>query len=375
MIIDDSHATREYLRDQLCKADYSVITAADGHEAFELVKMHSFDIVLCDMQMPIIDGPAFRRKLLAHPKYAVIPFVAMSTFDTADNFQAMRELKAAAFLTKPFKPEQLLILLDRLLADSALLERTRQELARLEKKMLLNSIMSLAHALDARDPYTHSHSDCVSKMAVSIGRKMHLDSHSLEQLWIAGRLHDIGKIGIQDCVLQKPGKLTAEEFAIIKTHPAVGAKILKPIPSLGDVAEVIHSHHEHFDGCGYPRGLKGENIHLFARILSIADVYDALISHRPYRKGYSHRQALSIMEQNRGKQFCPVCLDAFLLLFSSHEGDPLAVSDTIEEISKGSESFSSPSQSPHPMSVNQEKDSGSLVNLRLDKCIKVKGTE
>lgn len=318
LVIDDSRSTREFLIETLSSAGYHVLAARNGGEAFDSIKRHGCDIVLCDMQMPVIDGPALRRKLLSHPLFATIPFVAMSANDTVENFEAMRQLKAAAFLTKPFKSETLFILLERILSDSDLIERTRGELARLEKKMMLDSIMSLAHALEARDGYTRSHSDSVAKVAVKVGQAMHFDRHSLKQLLIAGRLHDIGKIGIRDSILQKPGPLTAEEYEIIKTHPAVGAKILKPIPSLGDVAEVIHSHHERYDGKGYPRGLKGDSIHLNARILAIADAYEALTSDRPYRRGFSRDQALDIMRRERGSQFCPECLDAFLNTISKY---------------------------------------------------------
>lgn len=328
LVIDDSRSTREFLVETLTSSGYHVLAARNGDEAFEAIKSYGCDIVLCDMQMPVIDGPSLRRKLLSHPVFAAIPFVAMSANDTVENFEAMRQLKAAAFLTKPFKSDTLFILLDRILSDSDMIERTRNDLARLEKKMLLDSIMSLAHALEARDGYTSSHSDNVAKTAVKIGQRLHFDRHSLKQLLIAGRLHDIGKIGIRDSILQKPGPLSPEEYEIIKTHPAVGAKILKPIPSLGDVAEVIHSHHERFDGKGYPRGLKGKSIHLNARILAIADAYEALTSDRPYRRGFSVDQALDIMRRERGSQFCPECLDAF---FEAIAKSPQALASTCTE--------------------------------------------
>ncbi|GAB6038750.1 response regulator [Fundidesulfovibrio butyratiphilus] len=322
LVIDDSRSTREFLVETLSEAGYHVLAVRNGDEGLKSIKHWECDIVLCDMQMPVIDGPALRRKLLSHPRFSTIPFVAMSANDTVENFEAMRQLKAAAFLTKPFKSETLFILLDRILSDSDLIERTRNDLARLEKKMLLDSIMSLAHALEARDGYTRSHSDSVAKTAVKIGQAMDFDRHSLKQLLIAGRLHDIGKIGIRDAILQKPGALTDEEYEIIKTHPAVGAKILKPIPSLGDVAEVIHSHHERFDGKGYPRGLKGAAIHVNARILAIADAFEALTSDRPYRRGFSRDQALDIMRRERGSQFCPECLDAFFNAVAKSSATP-----------------------------------------------------
>lgn len=320
LIVDDSRTTRKYLKSVLKQANYTVQIAADGREGLHLLKEQHFDVILCDMQMPEIDGLALRRKLLTHPKYSAIPFVAMSTFDCKDNYRIMLELKAAAFLKKPFKPEHLFVLLDRLLADTDFVKHTQENLAKTERKMMLNSIMSLAKALDARDKYTRSHSDSVSKLAVKLARHMGIAIPLVGQLHIASRMHDLGKIGIPDSILLKPDKLSEDEFVIIKSHPEVGARILQSIPSLREVAEIIHCHHERPDGQGYPRGLKTGEIHPLAHILSIADTYDALISDRPYRQGHGKDVALEILVAGRGNQFHAECLDAFIEMIRQENG-------------------------------------------------------
>jgi len=156
---------------------------------------------------------------------------------------------------------------------------------------------------------------------VKIAIRMGINQEDIKQLFIAGKLHDIGKIGISDAILQKPGRLTESEFAVIRTHPGVGARILAPIPSLRNIAEIIHCHHERPDGTGYPQGLKGDEIHFLAHMLSIADVFEALMSDRPYRGGMGLEATLAIMAEGRGTQFHEECFDAFLELVRAGELD------------------------------------------------------
>jgi putative nucleotidyltransferase with HDIG domain len=219
---------------------------------------------------------------------------------------------ASSFLVKPFNMDQLVLGLEQLLSSQFRLLLKERERLETEGQMMLASITALAEALEARDPYTRGHSDAVAEIAVGIARCMGLEEQELDNLRIGGRLHDIGKIGVPDDILLKPGRLTDEEFAVIKRHPTVGAGILAPIPSLAEVLPVVEQHHEHFDGNGYPRGLAGESISLNARITGVADCYDALTSDRPYRQGMSHEEALAIIRQLRGSQLCPDCVDAFI---------------------------------------------------------------
>jgi HD-GYP domain-containing protein (c-di-GMP phosphodiesterase class II) len=177
--------------------------------------------------------------------------------------------------------------------------------------MLLGSITSLIVALEARDQYTRGHSEAVAELVTRMAVRMKARQEEIESLGIAGRLHDLGKIGVPDSILLKPGRLNEEELAVIREHPVIGASILGSIPSIRPLLPVILHHHERFDGKGYPDGLKGEKILLWARMTAVADTYHALISDRPYRKGMTQDQAMEIIEEVRGSQLCPDCVDVF----------------------------------------------------------------
>jgi HD-GYP domain-containing protein (c-di-GMP phosphodiesterase class II) len=219
---------------------------------------------------------------------------------------------ASAFLVKPFNVDQLVITAERLVSDhfrTLLREKDRLES---ERKLIIGSITSLVLALEARDQYTRGHSDSVATIAVAMTRAMGFDEEQIDKARIAGKLHDLGKIGIRDDILLKPGALTAEEYDTIKLHPSIGADILSPIPSLADIIPAIAGHHERMDGKGYPRALKGSQIPLLARVIAVADTYDALTSNRSYRKGFSHEKALEIINEVKGTQLCPDCVRVFM---------------------------------------------------------------
>ncbi|HLC29583.1 MAG TPA: HD-GYP domain-containing protein, partial [Dehalococcoidia bacterium] len=174
------------------------------------------------------------------------------------------------------------------------------------------TIAALAAATEAKDPYTHGHTIRVAQQAVRIGRAMDLPPERLRVLARAGLLHDVGKLGIRDAVLLKPDKLTPEEFRHIQEHPKLGHDILRRVGSLEAEISVIVAHHERMDGTGYPSGLQAEAIPLEARILAVADVFDALTSKRPYRDPMSEEEALDVIQSERGTHFDPACIDAFV---------------------------------------------------------------
>jgi HD-GYP domain-containing protein (c-di-GMP phosphodiesterase class II) len=179
----------------------------------------------------------------------------------------------------------------------------------------LHTIQALSMAIDAKDRYTHGHSERVSKISVMIGRQLGLTPDKLDLLKYAGDLHDIGKIGVSELIIAKESKLTVDEYEIIKTHPLVGEVIIEPVPFLRDARAVIRHHHERWDGYGYPDGLKGEEIPLLSRIILIADAYDAMTSDRPYRKALTHSVAVHEIERHSSTQFDPQVVRAFLELF------------------------------------------------------------
>jgi putative nucleotidyltransferase with HDIG domain len=186
------------------------------------------------------------------------------------------------------------------------------DIAGLLEKTHFETIMAFSEALEARDQYTAGHSRRVMEYSKSIGQRMKMDKQDIEDLKRSALLHDIGKIGIPDMVLKKQTKLTGEEYAIIKSHPETGAAILKYIKSFKDLVPAVYHHHEQFDGEGYPKGVKGKDIPLHARIIAIADTFDAMTSNRAYRKALSFRTALSELERNKGIQFDPDIADIFI---------------------------------------------------------------
>jgi HD-GYP domain-containing protein (c-di-GMP phosphodiesterase class II) len=180
----------------------------------------------------------------------------------------------------------------------------------------LSTVKALAQAVDAKDSYTAGHSSRVTQYSVLIAEELGLDPELVRRVRLSGLLHDVGKIGIRDSVLSKPGKLTDEEFAMMKTHPAVGGQILEPVAQLADVVPGVISHHERFDGRGYPRGLKGEEIPLQGRIIGVADAFDAMTSHRVYRPRLSDAVAIAELKKYSGTQFDSRMVDAFLAVFA-----------------------------------------------------------
>lgn len=180
------------------------------------------------------------------------------------------------------------------------------------KQAYIETIIAFSEALEARDKYTAGHSHRVMEYSVAIGQRMKLTETGIEQLKIVALLHDIGKIGISDIILTKQSKLSEKEFAVLKTHPVIGVNILKSVKLLDRLVPAIYHHHERFDGKGYPHGIKGNKIPLFARIIAVADSFDAMTSNRPYRRALSIQIALSELERNKGTQFDPDIVDIFI---------------------------------------------------------------
>ncbi len=191
-----------------------------------------------------------------------------------------------------------------------------QRAQRLLERSYDATLVALTRALDLRDRETEGHSERVANLAVEIGKVLGLSERQLQNLWRGGLLHDIGKIGVPDLILQKPGALTPEEWTIMKQHPVWGARILEKVDFLADAIPVVRHHHEAWDGSGYPDGLRGEEIPLLARIFMVADAYDAITNDRPYRSKRSSEEALEIIRGEKGRQFDPKVVEAFEVLFS-----------------------------------------------------------
>ncbi len=217
------------------------------------------------------------------------------------------------------------------LQDQTLLEALAQQAATVlrisdlyqtAQRLFIETIEALVAAIDAKDPYTQGHSIRVSTYSLAIGRRLGLSPEELHQLRIGSLLHDIGKIGVPDAILKKPGPLTAEEYKEVKKHPALGIHILEPVSQLSDILPAIAQHHERLDGSGYPAGLKGNEIHLVGRIVAVADVFDALTSERPYRKAMDIEEAFEFLQSRSGREFEPSCVQELIAAYQQGEITP-----------------------------------------------------
>jgi len=312
MVVDDSRTIRKIVEKGLAQAGFQVVTAVNGKEALEILDRNQPDLILSDIDMPEMNGFQFCDAVHSHPDFVSIPFVVMSSNSDRAHMKRMLQYGAEAYITKPFNTDELVILVEKLLSDQFLLLLKEKERLDTEQNLMIASITSLVSALEARDSYTRGHSESVAAIVSGMASLMGSTREEIERITIGGKLHDIGKIGVRDSVLLKPGALTDEEFDQIKQHPLIGKKILESIPSLSDIVSVVLCHHERIDGKGYPHGLKGKDISQQARMTAVADTYNALTSDRPYRKGMAQEKALQIVEEVKGTQLCPDCVDVFL---------------------------------------------------------------
>jgi putative nucleotidyltransferase with HDIG domain len=232
---------------------------------------------------------------------------------------------------KPQDPAREILIRIRQIADQTAIALSRARLIEELAQNDLGTLTALARTVDTNSPWTAGHSERVTHLAMDIGRELGLPQHEIDLLHRGGLLHDIGKIGVPPSILDKPGKLTVEESAVVQTHPSKGAEILEPIPNLQKVIPIVSQHHERFDGKGYPNGLSGESISSLARILAVADVVDALVSDRPYRPGWSLEKVLAYARENAGKQFDPEVVEAFLRIEGRKSGNASAETDPQED--------------------------------------------
>jgi putative two-component system response regulator len=269
-----------------------VSTAEDGEDALQKVAAEAPDLILLDVMMPKLDGYETCRRLKSDSRTILIP-VVMVTALTATH-ERIKGIDAGAddFLSKPYNRLELLTRVRSLLR----LKRHTDELDNAE-----TVLFTLALSVEAKDPYTNDHCDRLARFSVALGQRLGLPQEQLKALHRGGILHDLGKIGIPDAILLKPGPLNEVERAVVREHPAIGERICSPLKSLRLVLPIIRHHHERWDGSGYPDGLAGEAIPLTARILQVVDVYDALATVRPYKPAYSHHQACAIMREETAK--------------------------------------------------------------------------
>lgn len=309
LVVDDEELIRRTVAKILRKADHEVVLAADGAEAIELAKQESFDMVISDVRMPGIDGvETIRRIKEIQPEIYAIIITGYASEETP--VQALK-VGVNDYIFKPFEIDTFLHSVHRNLVNLRL-TREREALAKRLREQMMAVIDTLATALEARDPYTHGHSFRVGEYSCWVAEDLGYDPLQLEILRHGGLLHDIGKIAVREEVLNKPGRLTEEEYEHIKIHPTVGYNILRAVPDLEAMLPIVLSHHERIDGNGYPQKMPGMDIPLDARITAIADTFDALTSDRPYRDGMPLEKAIAILESVRGSQLDAELVDIFV---------------------------------------------------------------
>jgi putative two-component system response regulator len=286
LVVDDHPDSLLLLRELLTQQGYEVGTAGSAERAQQLIRGEPPDLILLDVVLPGRSGYELCHELKEDPVTRLIPVVLITGL--GDKEDRVRGIEAGAddFLNKPIYPEELFARVRSLLK----LKEFTDELESAE-----DVLCSLALSVEARDPYTEGHCERLSRYAEDLGRHLGLEAESLVALRRGGFLHDLGKVTVPDETLKKGADLTPEEWRIMKQHPVSGEQICKPLRSLRLVLPIIRHHHEHWDGSGYPDGLKGEEIPLLARILQVADVYDALRTARPYKPALSHEESARTM--------------------------------------------------------------------------------
>ncbi len=341
LIVDDEDGVRQALASALESASYSVEQASTADAAIPMVAAKSYALILSDLLMPGSNG--FTLLEYAHRNHPQVPVVMVTgVHDISVALEAIR-MGAYDYLLKPFQREQLLAvvaraldkrrlelenlaykneleslvkartdLLDGTMADlkRALADRERA-MAELERSYDI-TLEALGNALDLKDAETEGHSKRVTAFTMAIAHALGLPDERRKVIGRGAFLHDIGKMAIPDAILRKPGRLTPEEQAVMREHCLLGYQMLRKIPFLHEPAEIVYSHQEHFDGSGYPRGLRGEQIHLGARVFAVADAFDAITSDRPYRAAQSMSSARREIEKNSGTQFDPSVVTIFL---------------------------------------------------------------
>lgn len=313
LLVDDEDNNLQLLKRTL-RGNYVIKTAHNGIEALDIINKEgdTISLVVSDQKMPEMQGTEFLRQVsLTHPN--IVKILLTGHADTDVIVSSINECQLYQYILKPFEPEELKVSVKNGLKKFELSSHKKVILKDL-KELFYKTIKSISFALDAKDPYTHGHSLRVTLYSLILANKLGLSDEVLEEIETAGLLHDIGKIGIPQNVLCKPGKLTDEEFEIMKSHPAQGEKMIMNIKKLKIIANWLRAHHERWDGRGYPSGLKGEEIPISARIIALADTYDAMTSTRSYRKALDHEVAIGEIKRCAGSQFDPQLAELFVSL-------------------------------------------------------------
>lgn len=334
LVVDDEEANLRLLQRVLrSERNYEVLTAVNAQEGLARVKENDVSLIITDQRMPGMTGVELLRASL-NVNEDCIKILLTGYTDLEALIDAINEGHIYKYITKPWDAEELKLTVRRALEayelkqhNTALVAELKEAMAEMEL-LSLGTIRALADALDAKCDYTAGHSLRVSQIAVLIGRAMKLSPDELRDIELGGILHDIGKIGVPESILWKPGKLNPEEKEMMSKHPEISAQIIGDLKGLKRAREYVRHHHEFFDGTGYPDHLQGDDIPLGARIILVSDAYDAMTTDRPYRKAVGHEGAVVELKKLKGTQFDPKVVDAFL---SIGEESASAINDMIKK--------------------------------------------
>jgi cyclic di-GMP phosphodiesterase len=336
LVVDDEPRLRRVLVRLLEGEGFTCREAGSGTEALELLDQEPAPLVISDLRMPQMDGVALLREIIARwPDTAVIMVTAVAEVESA---VACLHLGALDYVAKPFHLDEVRARVMQALDKRRLkleLEGYRQHLedrvkeqARRIEELSLERLQALVHFLEEKDTYLRGHSVRVTKYAVGIGRRLGLAQDVLDVIALGAELHDIGKIGVSEAVLHKPGKLTDAEYRHIMEHPAIGARILAPLMRDTPIAlAIVRHHHERLDGKGFPDGLHADAIPLEVRVVTVADSFDAMTSLRPYRPAMSLEAAIKELQVWKGRQFDSEIVDALIAAFPNAASLPVATSE------------------------------------------------
>jgi len=326
LCIDDNPEVLKLMK-MLLADEFDLELLSSAEQGLRYLRDRNPDLVLCDVMMPGMDGHAFARTVKSDESVKHIPIILVTARTGAEMLEEGIKAGADDYISKPFDSTELKarirsqLRVRQMESELALVNKNLRmrtsDLVDQQRSLFLSTVKSLASAIDAKDEYTRHHSTRVTDFSLKIAAKMGFSEKELGDLELAALLHDVGKIAVPESILNKPGKLTDEEFKLIKEHPARGEAILSPVIELKEIARVVRAHHERYDGTGYPDRLKGREIPLGARIMTIADTYDSITSERPYRKAASHRYAVKEIIACSGMQFDPEVVQNFLEIAST----------------------------------------------------------
>ncbi len=316
LVVDDDTSNLKMASHILGRAQMRVSCLKTGKDAVQFLKENEPDLILLDIHMPVMDGFQTMAVIRENKTVVDIPVIFLTADDDSDTEKKGLEVGAVDFIRKPFVPEVLLLRvrhtidLKRLQTnlEREVLKKTQEIAAQHEKmeRISMQIVKALSGAVDAKDPYTNGHSWRVAEYSKEIARRAGLSGETQDDIYMMGLLHDVGKIGVPDAIINKPAHLTEDEFAVIKNHPVMGARILKNIKDFPRLIIGARWHHERYDGKGYPDGIVGDEIPLEARIIAVADAYDAMSSRRSYRDVLPQEIVRLEIEKGKGTQFDPV---------------------------------------------------------------------